>query len=686
VPTNSAASVYRDGAYRNLLANLNPADLGLRFEAVRQQALKAAAQAQDFGQLFLGFSFFLVVAALLLMALLFQFGLEQRAAEVGTLLALGFTARQVRRLLLAEGATLAFLGGVLGALGGLGYARAMLWGLATVWRGAVGAASLHFHASPASLAVGLCSSTVVAAVTLWLTLRKQARQPIHELLTQGVRGPVVRGPVVRGPAFWVALGAAFGAAAVIGWALLAGERANAGAFFGAGALLLVSGLALIAAWLGALGRSGRAAQLTVAGLGVLSCARRPGRSLATAALLACGCFVIAAIGVFRLDANRDATRRASGTGGFALLGQSTMPVVQDLNTRAGRESFGLGAQELAGVNVVPLRVRDGDDASCLNLSRARQPRLLGVKPELLAGRFTFAGAARGRQRREGWELLVESKVQGPKSKVERPAVGGRWSEAAVHGQQAEAGPGGAGAAPAEVPAIGDANSIDWALGKKLGDTIDYTDEQGRAFKVRLVGAVANSILQGSLVIDEAEFVKRFPDQSGYRMFLIDAPAHSVPQVSATLSRALQDLGLELTPAVERLNAFNAVENTYLGTFQLLGGLGLLLGSAGLGVVVLRNVLERRGELGLLVAVGFRRRTLEALVLSEHGALLGLGLGLGLLAAAVAVLPSLLAPGTQLPYQSLALTLGAVLLNGALWTWLATRYALRGNLLDTLRNE
>ena len=58
------------------------------------------------------------------------------------------------------------------------------------------------------------------------------------------------------------------------------------------------------------------------------------------------------------------------------------------------------------------------------------------------------------------------------------------------------------------------------------------------------------------------------------------------------SRALQDAGLELTPAAQRLNEFNAVQNTYLSTFQVLGGLGLLLGSAGLGVVVLRNVLER----------------------------------------------------------------------------------------------
>jgi len=39
-----------------------------------------------------------------------------------------------------------------------------------------------------------------------------------------------------------------------------------------------------------------------------------------------------------------------------------------------------------------------------------------------------------------------------------------------------------------------------------------------------------------------------------------------------------------------------------------------------------------------------------------------------------------------PYASLALTLAAVLISGALWTWLATALALRGRLLDALRNE
>jgi ABC-type antimicrobial peptide transport system permease subunit len=149
---------------------------------------------------------------------------------------------------------------------------------------------------------------------------------------------------------------------------------------------------------------------------------------------------------------------------------------------------------------------------------------------------------------------------------------------------------------------------------------------------------------------------------------------------------MQDVGLELTPAPLRLAQFNAVQNTYLGTFQVLGGLGLLLGSVGLGIVVLRNVLERRGELALLVAVGFRRQLVQQLLLLENGALLAAGLGVGVIAAAVAVLPAVLAPGTQLPMISLATTLVAILLNGLLWTWLATRFAVRGDLLRALRNE
>ena len=69
-----------------------------------------------------------------------------------------------------------------------------------------------------------------------------------------------------------------------------------------------------------------------------------------------------------------------------------------------------------------------------------------------------------------------------------------------------------------------------------------------------------------------------------------------------------------------------------------------------------------------------------------GDALGFGLALGLLAAFVAVLPALLSSAARLPYASLGLTLVGVVLNGAFWTWIATRFALRGNLLQALRNE
>jgi hypothetical protein len=433
-----------------------------------------------------------------------------------------------------------------------------------------------------------------------------------------------------------------------------------GLFFGSGALLLLAGLAFSAQFLTWLRSRLSAEALTISSLGLRSCTRRRKRSLATIALLACGSFIIVAVGANRLEAGRDAQKRSSGTGGFALMGDSTLPVVHDLNTERGRDFFGLDANAMPGVEVVPIRVHAGDDASCLNLNRAQKPRLLGIDPNALAGRkaFTFTDEMRVAGER-GWNLL-DSQI-GPAS----PLLPG-WVR--------------------EIPAIGDQNSILWAMGKKVGDMIDYVDEHGQPFRVRIVGAVANSILQGALIISEENFRRLFPSETGYRMFLIDAPPKQTQAVSAALTRALQDFGLELTPAAQRLAEFNAVQNTYLNTFEILGGLGLLLGSAGLGLVVLRNVLERRGELGLLQAVGFRRRALQWLLLSEHGGLLGLGLGIGIMAALVAILPVLLSPGGEIHYASLGLTLAGVLLNGFLWTWLATRWALRGELLAALRNE
>jgi ABC-type antimicrobial peptide transport system permease subunit len=103
-------------------------------------------------------------------------------------------------------------------------------------------------------------------------------------------------------------------------------------------------------------------------------------------------------------------------------------------------------------------------------------------------------------------------------------------------------------------------------------------------------------------------------------------------------------------------------------------------------VVTRNTLERRGELAILLAVGFVPSRIKLLVMLEHLGLLVLGLLCGLLAAGLAVGPIVLQRGQDVPGRQLAVILGALLLGGVVWTAIATWLALRGPLLNALRNE
>jgi len=79
------------------------------------------------------------------------------------------------------------------------------------------------------------------------------------------------------------------------------------------------------------------------------------------------------------------------------------------------------------------------------------------------------------------------------------------------------------------------------------------------------------------------------------------------------------------------------------------------------------------------------RSLYWMVLAEHWLLLGLGVACGVAAAAVAVLPALHS-AAEVPYAGLGMIIAAVLAGGILWTLLAARFALRGPLLEALRNE
>jgi len=622
-----------------ILAKLTPEDLGFQFLPLRDQALTATNAPVDFGQLFVYFSFFLIIAAAVLTGMLFVFSLEQRNAEAGLLLALGLRPRQVRRLFLAEGTVLALVGSVVGAFAGILYTKVVLHALSTVWKGAVGSVEFQFVLPPETLVTGIFSGVIVALIAMWLASRRQLRHSARELLN----GEAVETAQRQRRPLVIFVFAAVSLLAAIGLLL---SVKGAEAFFGAGALLLISGLLFELGWLRHLAIAATAGLASLSELGARNTTRRRGRSLATIAVLASGVFMVVAVDSFRHPPPRDGDTSDPGTGGFALVGESATPIYEDLNSPKGREAYGLSDDTMRDVQVVPLRVRDGDEASCLNLNLATQPRILGVKPSDLAERkaFQFAGG------KGDWNVLSTT------------------------------------IKPDEIPGIADQNTLEYSVKKSVGDTIEYHDERGQTLKVHIVAALTGSILQGNVIIAENEFVKRFPGSGGYRYFLINCPPAKASAVRADLSRALTDRGLEVTSTALKLGEFQAVENTYLAIFQALGGLGLLLGSAGLAVVVARNVLERRREFGLLAAVGFRPRQLRQLVFIEHRWLIVVALVIGTVSALVGVWPNLGQKAGGFPVREMMLLLAALALGCVFWTWLATRLALRDSGVEALRAE
>ena len=216
--------------------------------------------------------------------------------------------------------------------------------------------------------------------------------------------------------------------------------------------------------------------------------------------------------------------------------------------------------------------------------------------------------------------------------------------------------------------------------------MDYQDSAGNTFQVKIVGLLAGSVLQGKMIISEKDFLSKYPDVAGYRFFLIDAKPEQAAEVSAHLTRQLEQRGLALEPAKQRLELFLSVQNTYIGIFTVLGGLGVLLGTAGIGVLIARHVLERRGELGLMQALGFRVGALRSMIMGEHSVLLVLGVILGVITASLAVLPQLIERGGGLPIGFLGELIGAVLGFGLGVCAVAVSTAVRGRLTDAIRRE
>ena len=226
----------------------------------------------------------------------------------------------------------------------------------------------------------------------------------------------------------------------------------------------------------------------------------------------------------------------------------------------------------------------------------------------------------------------------------------------------------------------------FSLHKQPGQTIAIPSDENPQHQLLVSGLFQDSVFQGVLVMSEDDFLKLFPEQTGFRYFLIEVPLEHAEAAAALLETELSAYGFDAEPVGDRLARFLSVQNTYLSTFQTLGGLGLLLGTFGLATVMLRNVLERQTELALLRAVGYRASQVASLVLWENAFVLLWGLAAGGISALIAVAPNLTSRGGDVPLGSLSVLLALVFATGMLAATLAVRAAIRLPIVTTLRGE
>lgn len=661
ISTATAESI--DDLRQRLTEILTPelGDLGWSVLPIRQQQLTASRGTTPFDFLFLSLSFFVIFAAVMLISMLFRLGLVQRMKQFGTLLAVGWSPGRISTLALGEGLLIAAGGVVIGVAGGIIYAAAVLWALRSFWVGAVTVPFLTFHWTLQSLLIGAIVGWLVATLTLVMTVRWLLKVDAQSLLSGRDLDTAVKRDSNQSRLLTIAVATATIAVVVAAIGASLGGQAAAGGFVGGGMLLLIAALLSIYARLQRPRRIAADDSPSGYSLGALAArnaSRHPLRSTMTIGLMATAAFLIIAIAAFRLQPTE------KGTGGFRLIGKTAQPIFRNLDeTDVQADLMGPDARELAGVITASMRLRVGQDASCNNLYQATQPTVLGVPG-------SFAELFRGESGLPGFEWAAVGELADDQTP---------WDALAKSASGTDEDP---------IPLIIDQNTAMWSLQMMngIGEKRQFEYEPGRPVTFQVVGLLANSMLQGRLLIGEDNFEQQFPDISGYRFFLFAVEPHRSASIASLLENRLGDFGMDVSDARDVLSGMLAVQNTYLRTFQSLGGLGLLLGTIGLAVAQLRSVLERRRELAVMRAIGFSQKRLAGVVMSETVSLLLMGIGCGAICAVLAVLPHAILNGLKPPIaEPLAIVFGIILF-GMLAGLLAVRLVVRMPLLESLRSE
>ena len=583
---------------QKIAESVDPFRLEYLVTPVREQGLSAAKNGVDFGQLFAGMGFFIISAGILLTVLLLQFSLQQRQNQWKLFASLGFNKKIMMQIIMTEASFIILLSVILGAIISIIYSGLVFRALNEIWFDIVRTDVLILHFNPWLILMGMLASLLTGIIVVYWGVKKSIKK--HTDLQTSLSQTKIKNrhsSIIR----YIALIFSIVTLMIIIFAF-AGKQGNAlFNWFAAGTSLLIAFLFWMANLLynpSIKFKNG----FSSTRLSLLNLIRNPLRSFTIVALLALGAFVIIATTANRKDMAIDSTDKQGGTGGFCYIAETTVPILSNLNETAMRLDLDLPED----IRFVQFLSAYDDDASCHNLNRVANPRIIATHTELLSGRFTFVSKHPLLDENSPWLSLKKD----------------------LHGGL--------------IPAVADQTVMQWGLGKSIGDTLTYTNALGEKLHLLLIGGLNNSVLQGNVIIDVKHFAKNFPANDGASLFLIENMQTEIDISTDDLQFAFQDYGWEMTPTNVKLAAFNTIENTYMRIFFLMGALGILLGTVGLAVVIAKSMLDRKHETRLFYAIGYRRMFIFSIYFKEYLILFLVGILGGIIPALVVSMPVYLA--------------------------------------------
>jgi putative ABC transport system permease protein len=200
--------------------------------------------------------------------------------------------------------------------------------------------------------------------------------------------------------------------------------------------------------------------------------------------------------------------------------------------------------------------------------------------------------------------------------------------------------------------------------------VDVRDPQtGKRLRLTVIGVLAETAPQDltGIFASQRRLAGAFGGRvqpTGYLFKL--KPGVDPKQTAAKLESAFLANGMEADAVSKLLHDAVGASLTFDRLIMGFMGLGLIVGVAALGVISARAVVERRQQIGVLRAVGFRRRMVQASFLLESSFIaltsIAIGTSLGLAVAYSVIIDSRRTPSWErLPFAVPWLTLAVIFL-------------------------